>query len=73
MRPVSELAGLVVGPVLFSRLHDLAGTNLAAATANAEALQSVELALSLNIELAANQWLAQHPTLMQAAVLYYRL
>lgn len=72
-RLAAELAGLVVGLVLFSWLHNLAGTDVAAATANAQALQSVERALNLDIEMAANHWLAQHPVLMQAAVLYYRL
>jgi len=70
---VAELAGLVVGLALFSWLHNLAGTDVASATANAQALQSVERTLHLDIELAANHWLVEHPVLMQAAVLYYRL
>lgn len=72
-RPVAELAGLFLGLVLFSWLHNLAGMDVAAATANANALQSVERSLHLNIEVAANHWLAGQPALVQAAVLYYRL
>lgn len=72
-RPVTELAGLVVGLVLFSWLHNLAGTNWALAAANAQVLQSVERALNLNWEVGANHWLVGHPALMYAAVLYYRL
>ncbi|WP_353647790.1 phosphatase PAP2 family protein [Nakamurella sp. A5-74] len=59
--------------VLFSWLHNLAGTDVAAAAANAHALQSVERGLNLDIEAAANHWLAEHPVPLQAAVLYYRL
>lgn len=70
---MAELAGLVVGLVLFSRLHNLAGTDVALATANAHALQSVERSLNLDIEVVANHWLAEHPVLMLAAALYYRL
>jgi hypothetical protein len=70
---VAELAGLVVGMALYSWLHNLAGTDVASATANAQALQSVERSLNLGVELAANQWLAERPVLMQSAVLYYRL
>ena len=72
-RPVIELVGLVLGVVVFSWLHRLAGTDTAQATANAQALQSAEERLHLDIELAANHWLAGHPVLMQAAVLCYRL
>ncbi|MGH3760760.1 MAG: phosphatase PAP2 family protein [Actinophytocola sp.] len=70
---MAELAGLVVGLVLYSWLHNLAGTDVASATTNAQALQSVERSLNLDIEVAANQWLAENPVLMQSAVLYYRL
>ncbi|MEJ7651520.1 MAG: phosphatase PAP2 family protein [Nakamurella sp.] len=59
--------------VLFSWLHNLAGTDVVAATANAQALQSVERGLNLDIEASVNNWLAEHPLPMQAAVLYYRL
>ena len=72
-RPVAELAGLVVGFLSFSWLHDRAGRDVRSATVNAKALQSVERSLHLNIEVRANQWLAHHPTLIQPAVLYYRL
>jgi xanthosine utilization system XapX-like protein len=72
-RPAAELTGLVIGVALYSWLHNLAGTNVAAATTNAQALQSWERSLNLSVELAANHWLAGHPVLMQAAVLYYRL
>ena len=72
-RPLAELAGLVVGLVLFSRLHNLAGTDVAAATLNAQALQSAERVLHLDVEVPANQWLSEHPTLMQVSVLFYRL
>ncbi|PRZ43050.1 PAP2 superfamily protein [Antricoccus suffuscus] len=71
-RPVAELAVLTVCLVLFSRLHNLAGSDVAQANANARALQSVERTLNLDIEVAANHWLAEHAVLMQAAVLYYR-
>lgn len=72
-RPVSELAGLVVGAVVFTWLHNMAGTDITSATANARALQSAERALQVDIELSANHWLATHPALIQAAVVYYRL
>lgn len=72
-RPAVELAGLAIGLVLFSWLHNRAGTDVAAATAHAQALQSIERSLHLDIELAANQWLAERPALIQAAALYYRL
>jgi hypothetical protein len=70
---VAALVGLVVGLTVYSWLHNLAGTDVAAATANAQALQSLERSLNLDIELAANQWLARSPVLTQSAVLYYRL
>lgn len=72
-RPVIELACLVIGVGLFSWLHNLAGTDVAAATANAHALQSVERALDLDVEVSANHWLAGHAVLVTAAVLWYRL
>ncbi|MDN5797321.1 MAG: phosphatase PAP2 family protein [Intrasporangium sp.] len=70
---MAELAGLVFGVVLFARLHNLAGTDIASATANAHALQSVERSLHLDVEAAANDWLAGQPVLVQVGVLYYRL
>ena len=72
-RPTLELAGLVVGVALFSWLHDEAGTAVAQATANAQALQSVERALRLDVEVGANHWLAGLPALTQVAVWCYRL
>ncbi|WP_327004164.1 phosphatase PAP2 family protein [Dactylosporangium sp. NBC_01737] len=64
---------LVLGFLLFSRLHAAAGTSRAAATANARHLQSVERVLHLDVEPAANRWLAGHPALIQPAVYCYRL
>ncbi|MEO7448050.1 MAG: phosphatase PAP2 family protein [Humibacillus sp.] len=58
---------------LFTWLHNRAGTDVAAATANARVLQSWERSLDLDVELAANHWLAGHPVLSQVAVAYYRL
>ncbi|GAA2654302.1 hypothetical protein GCM10010412_022950 [Nonomuraea recticatena] len=58
---------------LFSRLHAAAGKDVAAATANALTLQSIERAVHLDIALGANQWLTEHPALIQPAVYYYRL
>jgi membrane-associated phospholipid phosphatase len=73
-RSVALLALVVLGLALYSWLHNLAGADAAAAAAdNARTLQSVERSLNLNIELAANQWLAENPVLAQAAVFYYRL
>lgn len=72
-RPAIELAGLVIGVVLFSWLHNLAGTDVARATATAHALQSVERALGLDVEVAANHWLAGSPALSVVAVWCYRL
>jgi hypothetical protein len=67
------VAGLLLVILLFSRLHAAAGKDVAAATANALALQSMERALHLDIALSANQWLTEHPALIQPAVYYYRL
>jgi hypothetical protein len=72
-RQVAALVGLVAGLMVYSWLHNLAGTDIASATANAQALQSLERSLNLDIEPAANQWLARSPVLTQSAVLYYRL
>ncbi len=72
-RQVAELIGLVVALVLFTRLHNLTGTDVATATANAQTLQSVERSLHLDIEVAANHWLTTHPVMIEAAVLCYRL
>ncbi|WP_062431277.1 phosphatase PAP2 family protein [Herbidospora daliensis] len=68
-----EVALLVVGVLLFSMLHAAAGKGVAErATANALTLQSWEHALGLDVELTANQWLVDHPALIQPAVVYYR-
>jgi membrane-associated phospholipid phosphatase len=72
-QPAVDLVCLVAGLALFSRLHDLTGTNAAVATTHARTLQAVERSLHLNIEIAANRWLTSHAVLMQAAVLCYRL
>ncbi|MEV6033219.1 phosphatase PAP2 family protein [Nonomuraea sp. NPDC052116] len=71
--PLVEVAGLLLVILLFARLHAAAGNDTAAATANALALQSMERALHLDIALRANQWLTEHPALIQPAVYYYRL
>lgn len=65
------LLALVFGAFIW--LHGTAGKDAEAATANALTLQSLELALQLDIVPAANRWLTEHPALIQPAVLYYRL
>jgi hypothetical protein len=73
-RPIAgEVVLLVGGFLLFTYLHGLAGKDVAAATANALALQSVERALHIDVERMANEWLVDHPALIQPAVYYYRL
>ncbi|WP_283137219.1 phosphatase PAP2 family protein [Rhizohabitans arisaemae] len=67
------MALLLLVILVFVRLHSAAGKDVAAATANALALQSIERALNLDIALAANRWLTEHPALIQPAVYYYRL
>jgi hypothetical protein len=59
--------------LVFARLHAAAGKDVAAATANALSLQSLERALHLDVELGANRWLAGRPALGQAAMYVYRL
>ncbi|WP_443180148.1 phosphatase PAP2 family protein [Nonomuraea sp. 3N208] len=68
-----EVVGLLLVILLFSRLHAAAGKDVAAAIANARALQSLERALHLDVALRANQWLTEHAALIQPAVYYYRL
>lgn len=68
-----ELIGLAVLVGIFSWLHDLAGTDIDLATSNAQSLQAVERAMGIDVELAANHWLAGRPLLLLAAVWYYRL
>lgn len=63
---------LLVWFLLFTRLHAATGKDAASATTNAQALQSTERALHLDIEQLANQWLTEHPALIQPAVFYYR-
>jgi len=63
----------VLGVALFARLQAAAGTDVAAATANARALQSAERFLHVDIERAANAWLTDHPILIDPAVYFYRL
>ncbi|WP_217369587.1 phosphatase PAP2 family protein [Nonomuraea antri] len=70
---LAEAVGLLVVLVLFTRLHAVLGTDGAAATANALALQSLERVLHLDLALPANRWLTEHPALIQPAVYYYRL
>lgn len=73
VRLVAELAGLVAIVLLFSYLHNLAGTDIDRATSDAHRMQSVERTLGIDIELSANRWLAGSPPLIWAAVWYYRL
>jgi PAP2 superfamily protein len=68
-----EVIGLLLWLLLFSWLHSTAGRDVAAATANALALQSAEHAVHLDIERSANDWLAGNPVLSQLAVYLYRL
>lgn len=72
---VAAVEVLLLAAVLlaFTRLHAAAGTDVTAATANARALQSLEQGLHLDVELATNQWLADHDGLIPVAVLFYRL
>lgn len=72
-RPYAELVGVVLGLVLFSWLHSLLGLNVESASAHAEVLQSMERSMNLDIEVVANQWLAGRPSLIPAAVVYYRV
>ncbi|HYN95325.1 MAG TPA: phosphatase PAP2 family protein, partial [Pilimelia sp.] len=69
---LGEATGLLLAFLLFARLHAAAGEDVAAATDNASALQSVERALHVDIERSANGWLAGHPVLAELAVYYYR-
>jgi hypothetical protein len=74
VRALLETAGLLVVILLFTWLHTAAGRGVAdTATGNAHALQALERALGLDVEPAANQWLAGHPAFIQPAVHYYRL
>jgi hypothetical protein len=68
-----EVIGLLLWFLLFTRLHSAAGKDIAAATANALALQSTEHAVHIDIERSANDWLAGHLVLSHLAVYLYRL
>ena len=68
-----ELILLLLWFLLFTRLYAAAGKDLVAADANALALQSVERAAHIDIELSANGWLAGHLALSHLAVYLYRL
>ncbi len=72
--PVAAVEVVLLGAVLvvFARLHAAVGTDVAAATANAGALQSVEQQLHMNIELATNRWLIDHSVFIPLAVVLYR-
>jgi hypothetical protein len=72
-RAVAEIAGLVVWLLVFVRLENALGRDAAAATANALALQSAERALHLDVEHAANAWLAGLEPLGRLAMWVYRL
>jgi hypothetical protein len=67
-----ELVVLVLVLLTFTRLHAGIGADVGTATANAEALQSIEQSLHLDIELATNRWLAGHESRIGAAVVLYR-
>jgi PAP2 superfamily len=69
---MAETVLLAMVLLAFTRLHAVVGTDVATATANALAVQSVEQMLHLNIELATNRWLTEHETVIPAAVLVYR-
>ncbi|MGI8879622.1 MAG: phosphatase PAP2 family protein [Jatrophihabitans sp.] len=68
-----EVILLVLVLVIFTRVHAAEGTDAAVATTNADALQSVERALHLDVELGMNRWLAEHEGLIGPAVLIYRV
>ncbi len=67
-----EAAVLGLTLLAFTRIHALVGTNHAVATDNAGALQAVERALRIDVELGINRWLVDHPALITPAVAFYR-
>jgi hypothetical protein len=72
-RVLVEVLILLSCIAVFTYLHAAVGEDVAAATANARTVQSLEEGLHLNIELAMNQWLASRATFVQvAAVVFYR-
>jgi len=68
-----ELILLLLWFLVFTRLAAAAGKDVAAADANALALQSVERAVHIDIERSANGWLAGNLVLSHLAVYLYRL
>lgn len=68
-----ELVFLLLWFLLFTRLDAAVGKDLAAADANALALQSIERAVHIDIELDANGWLAGNLVLGHLATYLYRL
>jgi PAP2 superfamily protein len=68
-----ELILLLLWFLLFARLAAALGKDFAAAAANALALQSMEHAVHIDIELTANGWLAGNVVLSHLAVYLYRL
>jgi hypothetical protein len=68
-----ELVLLLLWFLLFARLDAAVGKDLAAANANALALQSAERALHVDIERSVNGWLAGEFVLSHLAVYLYRL
>src|SRR5690348_4942117 len=55
-----EVIGLLLWFPVFTCLHSAVGKDIAAATANALALESTEHAVHIDIERSANGWLAGH-------------
>lgn len=68
-----ELVLLLLWLWLFTRLGAAAGTNFAAADANAQAIQSAEHAMHIDVERGVNGWLDGNPVLSLIAVYLYRL
>jgi hypothetical protein len=73
VRVVAEVILLVFVLVIFGRLHAALGTDVAAATDNAHAVQALERRVHVDVELAFNGFLAGHRALITPAVLVYRL
>ena len=69
---LGEIALLVLGFAAFTFLHGAMTTDIATPTANALSLRSLEKTLHLDVELAMNGWLTEHPALILPSVLYYR-
>jgi hypothetical protein len=68
-----ELVLLVLWFLLFTRLDAAVGKDVAAAGADALALQSAEHSVHIDIERSVNGWLAGNPVLSHLAVYLYRL